>query len=77
MARRSSSKVVPLMAVGVLTLVLCLGVIGLYVGWEPFTGKPGFSLTGVGWAAMAIGLLAALLLSVGLTLLILDGKHKE
>jgi hypothetical protein len=62
------------MAVGVLALALCLGVVLLFVGWEPF--RPGFSLTGTGWAAMAIGLLAALLLCVGLTLLILDGKRK-
>lgn len=77
MARRSGSKLGPLTAVGVLTLVLCAGVVGLYVGWGTLTGEPGFSLTGIGWAAMAIGLLAALLLSVGLTLLVLHDKQKK
>ena len=77
MALRPRSRVGPLIAVGVLMLLLCLGVGYLYVGWQPFTGKAGFSLSATGYFAMAIGLLAALLLGVGLTLLILRGKRKE
>ncbi len=39
-----------------------------------FAGNAGFSLTGTGYVAMAIGLLAVLVLGVGLALLILRGK---
>jgi hypothetical protein len=66
-----------LLAVGVLTLVLCLGVIYIYVGWEPFTGKPGFAMTRTGVIGMALGLLAAVLLGIGLTILVVHGRHKR
>lgn len=77
MARRSSSQVGPLIAVSGLTLLLCLGVVALYVGWDSVTGQAGFSLTGTGYLAMAVGLLAALVLGVGLALLIVGGKQQE
>ena len=77
MAIRTKRPVGPLVAVGVLTLMLCLGVIYIYVGWEPFTGKPGFSMTRAGYIGMALGLLAALLLGIGLATLIIHGKHKR
>jgi hypothetical protein len=69
LAKRSKLRIGPLIAVGILTLVLCLGVGSLYVGWGP-----GSSLTGVGYVAMGIGLAAAILLGVGLALLI---HHNE
>ena len=77
MARRSRSQVGPLIAVSGLTLLLCLGVVALYIGWDSVTGKAGFSLTGTGYVAMAVGLIAALLLGVGLALLIVHGKRQE
>jgi hypothetical protein len=77
MANRSKPPIGPLVAVGVLTLVLCLGVIYIYVGWEPFMGKPGFAMTRAGVVGMALGLLAALLLGIGLAILIIHGRHKR
>lgn len=69
MAKRSKPRIGPLIAVGALTLLLCLGVGSIYVGWGP-----GPALSGVGFVAMAIGLVAAVLLGIGLVLLILRGK---
>ena len=77
MARRSRPPIGPLIAVCLLTLLLCLGVIHVYVGWEPFTEEPGFSLTETGYLAMAIGLAAILMLAAGLLMLILSGKRKD
>jgi nitrate reductase gamma subunit len=74
---RARSRVGPLIAVGVLMLLLCFGIGYLYVGWQPFTHKPGFSLSATGYFAMAVGLLASLVLGAGLTLLILRRKRKE
>ena len=70
--RISKPHIGPLIAVGTLTLLLCLGVGSLYVGLGP-----GSSLTGVGYIAMGIGLAAAILLGVGLTLLILHDKRND
>ena len=74
---RTKSPVRPLIAVAFLTLALCVGVIYLYVGWEPFTGQPGFSMTRSGYVGMALGLLAALVLGIGLATLIVHGKRKN
>ena len=67
---RTGRLVKRFLAVGVLTLLLCLGVFYLYLGGEPFSGDPGW----IGYVAMAIGLLAAIVLGVGLVLLILRRK---
>src|SRR5260370_4464331 len=58
MARRSRLTIGPLIAVCLLTLLFCLGVVYIYIGWEPLTEEPGFSLTDTGYVAMAIGLAA-------------------
>ena len=70
MARRSKLRIGPTLAVGALTLVLCVGISLLYVGWQP-----GASLSLTGYIAMAIGLLAAILLGVGIVLLIHRDKR--
>ena len=72
LANRSKTRIGPLIAVGILTLLLCLGVGSLYVG-----EGPGSSLTAVGYVAMAIGLAAAIVLGAGLTLLILHDKRSD
>ena len=77
MTPRHKPPVGPLMAVTFLTLALCVGVIYIYVGWEPLTGEPGFSLTRSGYIAMALGLLAALVLGIGLATLVLHGKRRH
>jgi hypothetical protein len=63
-------RIARICAVGIVTLLLCLGIGVLYAGWPPFVGKPGFSLSGTGYIAMAIGLIAAILLGLGMALLI-------
>ena len=76
MARRSW-PFGPLIAVGVLTLLICAGVIYVYIGWDPLVGGSGFALTDTGLVAMAIGLMAAVVLGVGLAALILSDKRKD
>ena len=69
LARRSKLRVGPTIAVGALTLVLCVSISLLYVGWQP-----GSSLSLTGFIAMALGLLAAILLGIGIVLLIHHDK---
>jgi len=68
LARRFKLRVGPTIAVGALTLVLCVGICLLYVGT---------SLSPTGYIAMAIGLLAAILLGVGLVLLVNRDKRRD
>src|SRR5258708_9288614 len=70
LAKRSTMRTARMCGVCVLTLLLCLGIGILYAGWPPFVGKPGYSLTGTGYAAMALGLSAVILFGLGLALLI-------
>lgn len=72
MARRSKLRVGPTIAVGAVTLVLCVSISLLYVGWQP-----GSSLNLTGYIAMALGLLAAILLGIGIVLLIHRDKHER
>jgi hypothetical protein len=58
-------------AIVTLTLALCLGIGFLYVGWGP--GAP---LSVTGYVAMALGLVAAITLGVGLALLV-HNKHRH
>jgi hypothetical protein len=76
MAKRSR-PLGPLLAIGVLTLLICVGVVYVYVGWAPLVGEPGFVMTGTGYVAMAIGLMAAVVLGIGLAALILSGRRKD
>jgi hypothetical protein len=72
LARRSKLRVGPTIAIGALTLVLCVSIGSLYVGWQP-----GSSLNLTGYVAMALGLVAAIVLGVGLTLLIHHDKRRD
>ena len=72
LARRSKLRIGPTIAVGAVTLVLCISISSLYVGWQP-----GSSLSLTGYIAMAIGLLATILLGVGLVLLIHHDKRRD
>ena len=69
LARRSKLRVGPTIAVGALTLVLCVSISLLYVGWQP-----GSSLSLTGFIAMAMGLLAAIMLGICIVLLIHHDK---
>ena len=68
-------RIARLFGVGGITLLLCLGIGALYAGWPPFVGKAGFSLNVTGYVAMAIGLIAVILLGLGLALLIHRDKR--
>lgn len=70
MARRSKLRVGPTIAVGAVTLVLCVSISLLYVGWQP-----GSSLSLTGYVAMALGMMAAILLGIGVALLIHRDKR--
>jgi hypothetical protein len=72
LARRPNLRVGPTIAIAILTLVLCLSIGLLYVGWQP-----GSTLNLTGYIAMALGLLAAILLGVGLFLLIHRDKPDD
>jgi uncharacterized membrane protein YphA (DoxX/SURF4 family) len=75
MTKRTTVRMARLFTVGVLTLLLCLGIGVLYAGWPPFVGKPGYSLTDTGYAAMALGLIAVILFGLGIALLIHHDKR--
>jgi ABC-type multidrug transport system permease subunit len=70
LARRSKLRVGPTIAVGAVTLALCVSIGLLYIGWQP-----GAALSLTGYIAMAIGLLAAVLLGIGIVLLIHHDKR--
>jgi ABC-type multidrug transport system permease subunit len=70
LARRSKLRVGPTIAVAAVTLVLCVSIGLLYIGWQP-----GASLSLTGYVAMALGLVAAILLGLGIVLLIHHDKH--
>ncbi len=75
MANRTAGRIVRIFAVGILTLLLCVGIGILYAGWPPFVGEPGYRLTGTGYIAMAIGLSAVVLFGLGLALLVHHNKR--
>ena len=72
LARRSKLRVGPTLAIGVLTLMLCFGVSLLYVGWQP-----GSTLNLTGYIAMTLGLLAAIVLGIGLALLVRRNRSDD
>jgi len=57
-------RAAPTIAIGLLTLVLCLGIGLVYLG-----GDPAAPVGPIGYVAMGLGLLAAIMLGVGLVLL--------
>jgi len=72
MPKRSKLRLWPTVGIGVLTVLTC-GAIGfIYIG-----GDPGATTTIIGYVAMGLGLLAAILLGVGVTLLIHQDKHSD
>jgi hypothetical protein len=64
-ANRSKLRIAPMCAIVALTLALCLGIGFVYVGWSPDA-----PLSGTGYVAMALGLVAAIVLGIGLTMLV-------
>jgi sterol desaturase/sphingolipid hydroxylase (fatty acid hydroxylase superfamily) len=71
LAARRKLHIGATIAVLALTLVLCVGIGLLYIGWQP-----GSSLSITGYIAMALGLLAAIMLCVGLVWLIHCDRHR-
>ena len=70
MAKRTKLRLAPLCAIGTLTLALCLGIGFVYVGWHPDA-----PLSATGYIAMALGLVAAILLGIGVAMLV-HSKHR-
>jgi hypothetical protein len=70
-ANRSKMRIAPMCAIVALTVALCLGIGFLYVGWQPDA-----PLSATGYVAMALGLVAAVMLGVGLAMLVHD-KHRQ
>ena len=68
MPKRSKLRVWPTVGIGVLTVLACVAIGFIYVG-----GDPGI----IGYVAMGLGLLAAILLGVGVVLLIHHGEHSD
>ena len=68
--RRSKLRIGPTIAVAAVTLALCVSISLLYLGWQP-----GATLSFTGYVAMAVGLLAAILLGIGIVLLIHRDKR--
>ena len=75
LAERRKLHIGATITVVLLTLVVCLGIGLLYINWQPgSTLNVGLGL--IGYIAMALGLLAAILLGVGIILLIHRNKHR-
>jgi len=72
MPKRSKLRLGPTFVIGVLTVLACVAIGFIYIG-----GDPGATATIIGYVAMGLGLLAAILLGVGVTLLIHRDKHSD
>jgi len=72
MPKRSKLRLWPTVGIGVLTVLTCVAIGFIYIG-----GDPGATATIIGYVAMGLGLLAAILLGVGVTLLIHQDKHSD
>jgi hypothetical protein len=72
MPKRSKLRLGPTLVIGVLTTVACVAIGFIYIG-----GDPGATATIIGYVAMGLGLLAAILLGVGVALLLHHGKRSD
>jgi hypothetical protein len=72
MPERSKLRLGPTIVIGVLTVLACVAIGFIYIG-----GDPGATTTIIGYAAMGLGLLAAILLGVGVALLIHHDRHSD
>ena len=68
MPKRSKLRLGPTVVIGVLTVLACVAIGFIYIG-----GDPGI----IGYVAMGLGLLAAILLGVGGALLIHLDEHSD
>lgn len=75
MANPSTVRIARMCAIGVVTVLLFVGIGILYAGWPPFVGDPNVSLSGTGYAAMALALLAVAAFGLGIALLVHHDKH--
>ena len=72
MPTRSKLRLGPTIVIGVLTVLACAAIGFIYIG-----GDPGATTTIIGYVAMGLGLLAAILLGVGVALLIHHDKRSD
>jgi hypothetical protein len=72
MPKRSKLRLGPTLVIGVLTVLACVAIGFIYIG-----GDPGATATIIGYVAMGLGILAAILLGVGVALLIHHGNRSD
>ena len=72
MLKRSKLRLGPTVVIGVLTALACVAIGFVYIG-----GDPSATATIIGYVAMALGFLAAILLGVGVALLIHHDKRSD
>ena len=72
MPERFKLRLVPTIVIGVLTVLACVAIGFIFIG-----GDPGATATIIGYVAMALGLLAAILLGVGVALLIHHDRRSD
>jgi hypothetical protein len=77
MARPSRLPIGRLLVVCVLTLLVCAGILYVYVGWAPLAGEADISLGRIGYVAMGLALMAVLMLGAGIIALILSGRRRK
>jgi hypothetical protein len=58
------------LVLAVLVILLCLAIAVLYVGWQAGADDVGSGISGAGYVAMTLGIVATLALGIGLMALI-------
>ena len=72
MPKRSKLRLGPTLVIGMLTALACVAIGFIFIG-----GDPGATATIIGYVAMGLGFLAAILLGVGVALLIHHDKRSD
>jgi hypothetical protein len=58
------------LVLAILVGLLVLAIVVLFVGWGSPEGEPGTAMTGAGYGAMGLGIVATLALGIGLMALV-------
>jgi hypothetical protein len=58
------------LVLAILVGLLVLAIVVLFVGWDSGEGESGTAMTGAGYAAMGLGIVATLALGIGLMALV-------
>lgn len=63
--------------IGGLSVLLCLAGVFLYVGWYPADDDPNYAMSGAGYFAMTMGIVASLALGIGLMSLLFYSSRRD